>query len=149
MDETKDPGLLIAQVFLLRAWFEHREDVLDLPHNTPVPELKIDVRTRIGFKPDDSEGIIILTVQTSDKNENPLYRFLVEIAGSVKQEATKNMGVQEYLTKNGTAMLYPFLREVVANLTLRGRFGPVWLKPINTKLSQTVAREGATQEVQT
>jgi preprotein translocase subunit SecB len=40
-------------------------------------------------------------------------------------------------------MLYPFLREAVANLTGRGRFGPVWLNPFNFMLlAQEVANEG-------
>ena len=31
------------------------------------------------------------------------------------------------------SLLFPFLREAFASITSRGRFGPVWLNPINTR----------------
>jgi preprotein translocase subunit SecB len=46
------------------------------------------------------------------------------------------------------AMLYPFIREVVANLTIRGRFGPVWLNPFNLRgaIQAAVQQQNAAKE---
>jgi hypothetical protein len=41
------------------------------------------------------------------------------------------MPLDRYFTTSGAALLYPFVRQVVADLTWRGRFGPVWLNPMN------------------
>jgi preprotein translocase subunit SecB len=41
------------------------------------------------------------------------------------------MPIADYMASGGGPTLFPFLRECVANLTGRGRFGPLWLRPIN------------------
>jgi hypothetical protein len=33
----------------------------------------------------------------------------------------------------GVSMVFPFVREAIANLTMRGRFGPVWIDPLNVQ----------------
>ena len=44
--------------------------------------------------------------------------------------------------------MVPFLRQTVADVTLRGRFGPIWLNPVNLRL--TIAKEsGATAKKRT
>ena len=46
----------------------------------------------------------------------------------------ENMTIREYLASgNCVAALFPFLREAIANVTGRGRFGPVFLDPINIR----------------
>lgn len=135
MDESKQPGILIGQIHILRAHFEHREDVLTLPADTKLPELNVEVGVQIGQSEDGSEGLIIVAVRTHDQEKAP-YSFQIEMVGLVKQEETKNLSVKEYLVNNGVATMYPFLREAVANITGRGRFGPIWLKPFNTTMLQ-------------
>ena len=133
MNETKQPGLNIGQIFLYKALFEHRKDALQQSPKTDIGELEVSLSARILGQEDDSAGLILVTVKTKDEDEG-LYRFHVEMAAIVaEQEETKNLGVREYLTKNGFALIYPFLREAVANITGRGRFGPLWLKPFNFK----------------
>jgi len=46
-------------------------------------------------------------------------------------QVAPNMPLDRYFTTSGAALLYPFVRQVVADLTSRGRFGPVWLNPMN------------------
>jgi preprotein translocase subunit SecB len=44
----------------------------------------------------------------------------------------ENMALKEFFTTGSAhAVLFPFVREAVANITMRGRFGPVWLNPVN------------------
>ena len=46
----------------------------------------------------------------------------------------ENMTIREYLASgNCVAALFPFLREAIANITGRGRLGPVFLDPINIR----------------
>jgi preprotein translocase subunit SecB len=109
--------------------------------------VNIDLETR--GKEDDSEGIIIVTVQSVEVDK--LYRFLVQMVGVVKRdEGQKNLGVREYLSKQGPAMMFPFVREAVFNLTSKGRFGPVYLRPLNTTLldSPQASSQPRAEEVQ-
>ena len=43
----------------------------------------------------------------------------------------ENFELEAYLKSNGWALLFPFVREALANLTGRGRFGPIWMNPVN------------------
>jgi preprotein translocase subunit SecB len=134
MDATKQPGLAVAQVFMTHARFEHREDALGLPVNTPVGDLAIVVNLRAGGNEDASQGAIVVSVETVD-TENPLYRFQVEYMAILAQDPdNKNMTVKEFVEQGGAGMLFPYVREAVSNLTARGRFGPTWLKPFNVTL---------------
>jgi preprotein translocase subunit SecB len=130
MDLAKQPSLRINQIFLLQSHFAHREDVLTLPHNYQVGELNLDVEVKVGTNPQNSAGIVTVTVKTRDEDK-PAYLFAVEMAAVVEREGDGNLPPNEYLRTNGAATLYPFVRELVASLTWRGRFGPIWLKPIN------------------
>jgi preprotein translocase subunit SecB len=136
MDETKQPGLSIGQIFLARAHFEHRADYLNLPGDAGAGQDHAPVRvsTRVGLKPDGTSGIISITV-ISDA-EDAIYRYEIEMVGVINQDAVANMPVKDFLVKNGPSMMYPFLREAVANLTSRGRFGPSWLRPFNWRAVQ-------------
>jgi preprotein translocase subunit SecB len=131
MDESKQPGLQIDQVFLLQAQFAHRQDVLALPPNTSIGDLPITVETKALGKPGDRSIAISLRAFTPE-GQTPLYRIDIEVAAIISAiPGQENLDPFEYAMKMGSAAFFPFLREAVATITLKGRFGPVWLKPIN------------------
>ncbi len=131
VDRTQQPGILIGQVFLERAHFSHREDALTLPHDTPIGRPVLTVNFQGGVSPDGKAGFVRISVQTKPE-ERPLYILDVAMAAMVEVEEGKaNLSLHDYVRGPGPAMLYPFIREVVANLTWRGRFGPLWLTPMN------------------
>ena len=141
MDPERQPGIKIGQIFLSRARFEHSPNVLDLPLETPVPEQKITLTVTTGLTEDRKAGMVSITVETAP-DETAIYRYAVEMVALVEQEeGAENMAVSEYLTHAAPAALFPFLREALASLTGRGRFGPVWLKPLNLKL---MTKDGTT-----
>lgn len=132
MDETKPPGIAIAQIFLLAAHFEHGQDPLVVPAQPmPLPELKTKIEVRGGHSEDESQAFVHVIVSTVE-DENSIYRFRVEMLGLlVREKDAPNLALGEYVSKGGAALMFPFLREAVANITGRGRFGPIWLKPVN------------------
>ena len=131
MDPSKPPGILIAQILLERAVFDHREDFLALPPNTPLGAPTITLTTTAGESPDKKRGIIKLRVQTR-REQRPLYNLDVEMTALVEAEHGKeNMPIEQYVRSSGPATLFPFIRQVVADLTSKGRFGPIWLSPVN------------------
>lgn len=130
MDETKPPGIQIGQIFLLRALFEHAPNALTVPPNTPIANIKTAVNARIGINEDGQNGYVVLTVQTAP-DEEALYHFHVEMMLLVRVAEEPNLELREYLARSGPATLYPFARETVASLTMKGRFGPIWISPLN------------------
>src|SRR6266508_2819887 len=131
MDKTKQPGITIHQIFLERADFSHRDDFLALPPNAPAGNPNILLEVQGGTSVDGKAGFIRATAR-SKPVERPLYNLTVTVMALVEVEKGKeNMPLEQYLRVNGAPMLVPFLREAVANLTGRGRFGPLWLAPTN------------------
>lgn len=131
MDTSKQPGLQINQVILLEARFAHRKDALTLLPSTPVGELPIQIETKIAGKPGDKVAMIGLRGFTPENAES-LYSLSVEIAaiiGAIPGE--ENLDPYEYAKEMGPAAFFPFLREAIASITMKGRFGPMWLKPVN------------------
>lgn len=143
MDETKEPQLKIAQIFLAVANFMHRKDALQLPTATSV-ELSIAMKVTAVVGEDGSGGILSIEAKTDDALD-PVYRFQIEMVALVEAEVpSPNLSVHDYLTKMGPTMLFPFLREAVAAVTGRGRFGAVWIKPMNlSNLSLEAETAGA------
>lgn len=132
MDETKPPGINIAQIFLLEARFEHGLDPLQFE-----PATRIQVQTKMeiagGHTEDQNSGFVKVTVSTIN-DESAHYRFSLTMIGLlVRDPEAPNLAPSEFVAKNGAALMFPFLREALANLTGRGRFGPIWLRPVNFK----------------
>jgi len=133
MDPNKQPGLEIGQILLERALFEHRDDYLTLPHTTPVPTLPLRIRAHLGLDQEKRTGVIKLVLET-DRDQRPLYVIELTLAALVLvKKGEENMSIEQYAMTACIATLFPFLREAVANLTSRGRFGPIWLHPFNVK----------------
>ncbi len=131
MDTTKQPGIQIAQIILLGAQFAHREDALAVPPNTLIANLEVQLEAKVGGQPGDPTAVVRLRAFTA-KDSNFLYTFDVEIAAIVTSvPGEENLDPFEYARGMGPAAFFPFLREAVASLTMKGRFGAIWLKPIN------------------
>jgi len=148
MDTSKQPGLQIAQVLLLTAHFSHREDALALVANTAIENLTVQIEAKVAGKSGDPVAVVRLRVFT-EKNPEHLYNFDVEIAAVITHvPGEENLDPFEYARSMGPAAFFPFLREAVANITMKGRFGAVWLKPVNFLAipQQTAAEVAALSE---
>lgn len=140
MDSTRQPGVVIGQIVLEKLHFEHRGDYLAFPPKTDIKELPITLSFQLGLAPDRTKGVLRVRAQTPEK-ANALYRFDLTMVALVEVKAGEaNMPLEKYATISGVSLLYPFLREAVANLTQRGRFGPVWLSPFNVAAAVEAAR---------
>ena len=131
MDVTKQPGIEIGQIVVERAHFEHREDYLGLDPSTNAGTLPLSLTTSYALALDGQQAAIRLEL-TTDRTKRPLYVVEIVIVGIVRvKPGEANMPLHQYAAAHGAGLLFPFVREVVAALTGRGRFGPVWLHPVN------------------
>ncbi len=131
MDTSKQPGLQIAQVLLLSAQFSHREDALAIVANTVIENLTVPDRSQ-GCRKTRRPNCRVALRASTEKDQDQLYKFDIEIAAVVTRvPGEENLDPFEYAAGMGPAAFFPFLREAVANITMKGRFGAVWLKPMN------------------
>lgn len=131
MDETKAPGIKVAQVFLSRFEFSHADNAINLPANTPMPESEVQVKIQHGTDETRTKGLVGITV-SSLPTPNYLYKFSGELVALFEVDKDNpNMPLESFLKVNGAAFLFPFVREAVATITLKGRFGPTWIQPTN------------------
>jgi preprotein translocase subunit SecB len=143
VDRTKQPGLVIRQIVLEAVRFSHRADYLEHAPTTAIKDLALETQFRLGLSRDHSKGALRLAVRTKD-DAKPLYSFELSMVALVEVQAGQaNMPLEQYAAVSGMSLLYPFLREAVANLTQRGRFGPVWLPPLNVAAAVEGARASA------
>jgi preprotein translocase subunit SecB len=132
-DETRQPGIQISQVFLEKAEFSHRGDALALPPNTSVGSPTMSMQFEAGVQPDNRVAFVRVRAHTV-LAEQPLYNIDVMMTALVEAPpGQENMPLQEYVMGSGPAMVYSFVRQMVADLTWRGRFGPIWLPPTNVR----------------
>lgn len=81
-----------------------------------------------------------LRAWTPPERTDLLYSIDVEIAAIVASvPGEENLDPFDYALGSGAAAFFPFLREAVANLTLKGRFGAIWMKPLNLLVLQQQA----------
>ena len=132
MNESKQPGIVIHQILVLNVRFGHRADVLQLPADTRIEDLPVRIEAGVMGKQGDTTVAIKLHAFTPEDRDDLLYNFDIEMAAVVGAvEGEENLDPLVYATGMGAPSLFPFLREAIANITGRGRFGPLWLKPMN------------------
>lgn len=135
MSEDRVPEgleLRIVQFVLEDSRFAHRKDFLALSPQQKVEgvraELSVEVQTK--FKEDEDDKALVRLRATSDQPDAP-YSFAVSYIVLIQMRGHRPENLSERLAATGGGFLMPFVREVVANLTGKGRFGPVWLPPVN------------------
>src|SRR4029077_15802182 len=122
----------IGHIYVNHVSFSHRPEAMSLPPTTSVSLDKIKLEIQVGEREDRKAAICTLRVWTDPDDPKALYQFSVEMVATASAvEGEENLPPAEYLRTSGPATVYPFLRELVANITARGRFGPIWLKPFN------------------
>ncbi len=95
------------------------------------PNLKLEVNvvpTKVG--PDLHESAITFKAEASSKL-GVIYVFELIYAGLFKIENAPPEALDPILNINGPALLFPFMRRLVADLTREGGFPPLLLDPID------------------
>jgi preprotein translocase subunit SecB len=134
MDPQRQPGVQIDQVFLIDAHFGHRPDFLALPAQTDIGSLNLNVEVKTFGQPKGNRASVFVRVATEPDDKDAVYQFSIRLGAFVSAvQGEENLPPADYVTQAGATFLYPFVREAIANLTARGRFGPVYIKPINLR----------------
>ena len=135
---------------MLAASFGHRGDPLLLPTTTPPKVSPLTTRFRVGDLNDGAVAHIRVHVSTT-ADEESLYDFSVEMTALLEKGENARDLSRLRILEIGAALLFPYVRETVSNLTARGRFGPIWLHPFNVRaaVAEGEAEAGADSQAPT
>lgn len=117
MDKNKQPGIRFITVLLTKLNFE-------LPHIKP-SEFKYDFSLKDTYKIEGTKLFCILDISLYDK-------FHLELTGifeAIKGE--ENLSLEKFAEVNAPALLMPYAREVISNITSRTPLPYLLLPPIN------------------
>lgn len=128
-------NLTISQIVLERSEFKHRDDYLRLdPTVTKLEPSSVGMSVQVQRAADNPSKAALVRVAAKSGDE-ALYHFAVTYVVFYGLEFAEGevapADLEQRLMVTGATMLFPYLREAVANLTSRGRFGPSWLAPTN------------------
>lgn len=121
----------LERVYLKDASWESPRSPLVFTENFQ-PEVQADINTR-STRLDDDRFEVILTVTLRAKQEGGKTAFIVEIqqAGVFAVEDLEGEMLQRMLATLGPTTLFPYAREAIDNLTLKGGFPALHIAQVN------------------
>jgi preprotein translocase subunit SecB len=118
----------IENIILIDFTFKRKEQI-EFSNNI---ENAIDIITEIGNSDNENQIVVsvILSVN-SMQNESEVFSIKIKMTGIFTKEGTPALPEAVFKKINAPAIIYPFMREQVANICLRAGLGNVFLPPVN------------------
>lgn len=138
------PTIQINQLLLERATFAHPPGFLSLPA-LPIQaprDIQISLQTQIDSA--NKQFLVRLQLAATSVSGSPSYDLDVSLIGLFAISEFPATDITKQLAVTGGTILFPFAREAIANLTSRGRFGPIWLQPVNLVAAVETATKSTT-----
>ncbi|WP_448529800.1 protein-export chaperone SecB [Raineya sp.] len=122
-----ESGFQVRSIFLLESYFER------------LPFIEANEKTNeIALKRDYYIGESILTAiveltfrQRNKKTKKIELRSKIKMAGEFIFEKNTSITIEDFAKVNAPAIIFPFIREHLANLSLRAGIPPILLPPVN------------------
>ena len=124
MDKTKQPGIRFDAIILANISFSRKPEIPDA--------LKITVDFQAERYFDDLKGTLKISTILKMQKETELYAELeTKHVGIFSTDSTENMTMEEFLGCNGPALMFPYIRECIMDITSKAGMTPVILPPMN------------------
>ena len=124
MDKNKQPGISFDTILLKELLFSRKEN---LPQK---PEIIMELSVNPSFSPD--EDILNFEMVCEIKDADNLFSLKCAMIGLFSIiEGNENMGLREFSKQNAPALMFPYIREIIASTTTKAGIPPVILPPVN------------------
>lgn len=123
-----ESGFRIKNLFLLESNFKRLNKV---QFEGDMPELKIDINTEVGVqgKVISVEETVTITQKYNDIEQ---FSFSVKMAGLFECIGDSSLtDYDDFGRVNGAAIIFPYIREHITNLSLKAGLNPIVLPPVN------------------
>lgn len=129
MKKSGQPGIDFVKLILEKAILEVNPNYAQIEEDFPV-ELSVKVKRELN----KSQKLLKVNLNVSlfEGTENPPLRVSVLIAGYFSVKKDEDVGrLDEFSNIQAPAFVFPFAREVIANLTMRSGYPPLLIPPMN------------------
>lgn len=128
MEAPKESGFNFTRVVLRELKFE------DAGTGVPPVPVELDIKVGVDVKMSESgnEALVGVSLEVRPKSLNSYTMISAKIQGefsATDEEARAKLS--DFAYRQGAALLVPFIREVIANITARSRGGLTLLPPLN------------------
>ena len=125
-DKKKQPGIRFKDVIVTKLNFTRVPDIYQKP------ELDIKFSNINYLNAEKTECTTELTALINEKSGK--FNIEATVAGIFEvKNGSENMGLEEFIENNAMIMLFPYLREIIADITRRAGIKTILLPPINIK----------------
>jgi len=129
--ERAEPSVRVAGQYIKDLSFENPNvgKMMDGPVDNPQLQVEVNVNARQAA-PLMYESVIHF-VANATSTSGALYKLDLEYGGMFKIEHMPQQAMEPFLLINAPALLFPFIRRLIADLTREGGFPPLLLDPID------------------
>lgn len=146
MAEKQEPQFAIQRIYLKDVSFETPAGIKVFTQKWE-PRIQLDVNTRTDKVAEDSHEVVLRVTLTARQNDEALVLIEVEQAGIFVCKGLTEEQKRHVLSTRAPDILFPYLRETVDNLAVKGSFPPFMLAPMNfdALYKQALEKQGAQQ----
>ena len=130
MAEKQEPQFAIQRIYLKDASFETPAGIKAFAQKWE-PRIQLDVNTRSEKVAEDGHEVVLRVTLTARQNEETLLLVEVEQAGIFVCKGLTDEQKRHVLGTRAPDILFPYLRETIDNLAVKGSFPPFMLAPMN------------------
>jgi preprotein translocase subunit SecB len=129
--EAQQPKFAIQRIYLKDVSFESPGSPESF-RQSPKPSVNLDLNARhVAVEPGVWEVILSLTLTATDDNQKTLYLAEVQQAGIFVIDGLDESGKDHMLAAFCPSILFPYARENIDSLIVKGSFPPLMLAPVN------------------
>lgn len=129
--EAQQPKFAIQRIYLKDVSFESPSSPESF-RQSPKPSVNLDLNARhVAVEPGVWEVILSLTLTATDDNQKALYLAEVQQAGIFVIDGLDESGKDHMLAAFCPSILFPYARENIDSLIVKGSFPPLMLAPVN------------------
>ncbi|TDQ06241.1 protein-export chaperone SecB [Pedobacter metabolipauper] len=126
---SQTPSFQISEIFLLDSQFK-REHKIDFQH--PSFKNKVSIETDYNYNEENKilEITVLLNFSAGISNKKYISAKIIMV-GIFNCSGDAQLSVEQFSKANGPAIMFPFLREHLASVSLKAGIKPILLPAIN------------------
>ena len=130
VEENKQPIFNLEKIYL-------KDLSLEIPHAPQIflsrdnPQVDIQLHTQASTVEEGVYEVLVMTTVTAKIGEKIMFLIEVKQAGIFQIRNAPADDLEPILSVTCPNILFPYLREVVTDVAVRGGFAPVLLSPVN------------------
>jgi len=117
----------LLHVLLLEDHFK-RESFIDFELGTFNNKMNIDIKNHVNG---NILEVIVKLAFVSEQSGKNVVESAITMSGSFEFGKEVNIPIESFANINAPAIIFPFIREHLANLTMKSGIQPVFLPPVN------------------